>query len=398
MQHLLSERIKNMAVSATLEMAAKSRELKAQGIDVIALSLGEPDFGTPDYINESAKKAIDEGYSKYTPVPGYADLQKAIANKFKRDNGLDYAPNQIVVSTGAKQTLANLFMCLVNPGDEVIMPIPYWVSYEAQIELAGGKVIAVPTKIENDFKMTPAQLEAVLNDKTKAFCFSSPCNPSGSVYTQEELEALAVVFEKYPDVVIISDEIYELINFTGKHASIGTIPSLKDRTVTVNGLSKGFAMTGWRLGYMGAPLAIADACSKMQGQFTSGTCSITQRAAITALGDNIEPSIAMCEAFLKRRDLVFGLLNEIEGLQVNVPQGAFYFFPNASSFIGKSYNGSTINNIDDLAMYILNEGAVAVVSGSAFGDNECFRLSYATSEDVLKEALSRIKECLAKLS
>lgn len=398
MQNLLSERIKNMAVSATLAMAAKSRELQAKGIDVIPLSLGEPDFGTPDFIREAAKKAIDDGYSKYTPVPGYPELRNAICNKFKRDNNLDYTPDQIVVSTGAKQTLANLAMCLINPGDEVIMPIPYWVSYEAQIELAGGIVVGVPTTIENDFKMTPDQLRAVINNKTKAFIFSSPCNPSGSVYTKEELDGLAEVFAEYPDVIIIADEIYELINFTGKHASIGTIPSLKDRTVTVNGLSKGFAMTGWRLGYMGAPLAIAKACSKMQGQFTSGTCAVTQRAAIEALGDNLEPSLKMKQAFLERRNMVYDLLNDIDGLQVNMPQGAFYFFPNAKSFIGKSYEGGKINSIDDLAMYILNVGHVAVVTGSAFGDNECFRLSYATSEDKLKEALRRIKECLSNLS
>lgn len=399
MQHLLSNRILNMEESATLAMAAKSRELKATGIDVIALSLGEPDFDTPAHIREAAKKAIDEHYSHYTPVPGYADLREAISNKFKRDNNLDYSPNQIVASTGAKQTLANLMMCLVNEGDEVILPIPYWVSYQAQIELAGGKVVAVPTSIDSDFKMTAQQLEAAITDKTKAFLFSSPCNPSGSVYTMDELEALAKVFEKHPNIVIISDEIYEHINFTGSHASIGTIPSLKDRTVTVNGLSKGFAMTGWRLGYMGAPLAIAKACSKMQGQFTSATCSITQRAAIVALGDDVSTSMAFKAEFEKRRAFVYDLLKDIDGLKVNMPQGAFYFFPDASSFIGKTTpDGQKINNIDELSMYILNKGHVAVVTGSAFGNPNCLRLSYATSQDVLKEALSRIKNCLQQLS
>jgi len=388
-----------MEESATLAMAAKSRELKATGIDVIALSLGEPDFDTPAHIREAAKKAIDEHYSHYTPVPGYADLREAISNKFKRDNNLDYSPNQIVASTGAKQTLANLMMCLVNEGDEVILPIPYWVSYQAQIELAGGKVVAVPTSIDSDFKMTAQQLEAAITDKTKAFLFSSPCNPSGSVYTMDELEALAKVFEKHPNIVIISDEIYEHINFTGSHASIGTIPSLKDRTVTVNGLSKGFAMTGWRLGYMGAPLAIAKACSKMQGQFTSATCSITQRAAIVALGDDVSTSMAFKAEFEKRRAFVYDLLKDIDGLKVNMPQGAFYFFPDASSFIGKTTpDGQKINNIDELSMYILNKGHVAVVTGSAFGNPNCLRLSYATSQDVLKEALSRIKNCLQQLS
>ncbi len=398
-ENLLSNRVKAMEASATLAMAAKSRELKAKGIDVIALSLGEPDFDTPEHIKQAAKEAIDANYSHYTPVPGYLDLREAISNKFKRDNNLDYSPEQIVTSTGAKQTLANLMMCLLNEGDEAIMPVPYWVSYAAQIKLAGGKVIEISTNIDTDFKCTAEQLEAVITDRSKIFLFSSPCNPSGSVYTKEELEALVGVLKKYPKITIISDEIYEHINFTDKHASIGCFEAVKDRVVTVNGLSKGFAMTGWRLGYMGAPLWLAKACGKIQGQFTSATCSITQRAAIAALGDYLEPTYKMKDEFAKRKKLVHGKLNEIEGLKVNDPQGAFYFFPDASSFIGKSTPaGEVINDMDELCMHILNEGHVAVVTGSAFGIKECFRISYAMSEEVLTEAMRRLKACLEALS
>jgi len=397
-QPLLSDRIQNMKESATLKMAALGRELKAQGADIISLSLGEPDFDTPQHVKEAAKKAIDENYSHYTPVPGYMDLREAISHKFKRDNNLDYTPDQIVTSTGAKQTLVNLMLCLINPGDEAILPAPYWVSYEAQILLAGGGVIGLPTSIETDFKATPEQLEAAITDKTRVFLFSSPCNPSGSVYTQDELEGLAEVLAKHEKITIIADEIYEHINFTNKHASIGTIESIKDRVVTVNGLSKGFAMTGWRLGYMGAPLWIAKACNKMQGQFTSATCSITQRAAIAALGDNLAPTYEMKASFLKRRALILEKLREIEGLEVNDPQGAFYVFPSAKSFVGKTTpDGKVLNSVDDLCMHILNTVYVSVVPGSAFGNENCFRISYASSEENLIEACSRMKTCMEAL-
>ncbi len=397
-QNLLSDRIQNMKESATLKMAALGRELKAKGANIISLSLGEPDFDTPQHVKDAAKKAIDDNYSHYTPVPGYMDLQEAICHKFKRDNNLDYTPAQIVTSTGAKQTLVNLMLCLINPGDEAILPAPYWVSYEAQILLAGGSVVGLPTSIETDFKATPEQLEAAITDKTRVFLFSSPCNPSGSVYTKAELEGLAEVLAKHEKITIVADEIYEHINFTDQHASIGTIESVKDRVVTVNGLSKGFAMTGWRLGYMGAPLWIAKACSKMQGQFTSATCSITQRAAIAALGDNLEPTYAMKESFLKRRALILEKLREIEGLEVNEPQGAFYVFPSAKSFVGKTTpDGQTLNSVDDLCMHILNTAHVSVVPGSAFGNENCFRISYASSEENLIEACSRMKACLGAL-
>jgi len=394
----ISDRINNLQESATIKMAQLSRELSNKGVDVISLSLGEPDFGTPEHIGNAAKRGIDEGYTKYMPVPGYMDLREAISAKFKRDNGLDYAPTQIVVSTGAKQTLANLMLSLVNPGDEVILPIPYWVSYSAQVNLAEGVVKEVPSSIENDFKITPEALEAAIGPKTKAFIFSSPCNPSGSVYTKEELEGLANVLAKHPQVYIIADEIYEWINFTGKHASIGQFQNVKDQVITVNGVSKGFAMTGWRLGYMGAPPHVAKACSKIQGQFTSGTSSVTQRAVIEALTGDMAPTHKMKEAFLKRKQLVRELLLDIPGLNVNDPQGAFYFFPEVSSYFGKSFNGKVIENVNDLCMYILNEGHVSVVPGSAFGAPDCLRLAYATSEEVLTEALKRIKAALLKLA
>ncbi len=394
----LSDRIKNLAESATIKMAELSRELKAQGIDVISLSLGEPDFATPDHIREAAKQAIDDGYNSYTPVPGYLELREAISNKFKRDNGLDYAPSQIVASTGAKQSIANLILAMVNPGEEVILPSPYWVSYEAQILLAEGKVVSVDATLENDFKITPEQLEAAITDKTKIFLFSSPCNPTGAVYTEDELRGLADVIAKHEGIYVVADEIYEHINFTDAHASMGTFENMKDRVITVNGLSKGFAMTGWRLGYIGAPSWIAKACSKMQGQFTSGTCCITQRAAITALTGDLEPTYKMRDAFLKRRELILGLLNDMPGIKTNVPQGAFYVFPDASALIGKSNGETTINNIDDFCMYLVNDAHVSVVPGSAFGNDNCFRISYAASEETLTEAMRRIKASIVKLS
>jgi len=393
----LSDKISNMQESATIAMSVKSREMRNKGFDVINLSLGEPDYGTPDHIRDAAKKAIDEGYSKYTPVPGFLELREAISNKFKRDNNLDYSPAQIVTSTGAKQTLANLVFCLVNPGDEVILPAPYWVSYAGQVGLVGGKVVEIRADIENDFKVTPSQLEAAITNKTKAFIFSSPCNPTGSVYSKAELEALAEVFVKHPQITIISDEIYEFINYTGAHCSIGSIESLKGRVVTVNGLSKGYAMTGWRLGYMGAPIEIAKACTKMQGQFTSGTCAVTQRAAITALNDDHAPTHAMRDGFLKRRNMVADLLRDIPGLKINMPEGAFYFFPDVSSFYGKSNGEVHIKNNSDLAMYLLEDGHIATVTGSAFGNDNCIRLSYAASEESLIEAMKRMKASLAKL-
>ncbi len=395
---VLSNRIINLAESATLKMAALARQLKQQGKDVINLSIGEPDFGTPEHIKEAAIQAIKEGHSHYTPVPGYLDLRQAIVQKLKRDNNLDYTPNQIIVSTGAKQSLANVILSTVNPGEEVIMPIPYWVSYAAQVELAEGVLIEVPTSLENKFKITPEDLEAAITSKTKLFVFSSPCNPTGSLYTKEELRALAEVFARHEQVYIISDEIYEHITFEGKHESIAQFDFIKDRVVVVNGLSKGFAMTGWRLGYIAAPLEIAKACDKMQGQFTSGTCAITQRAAIAALTGTLEPTYAMREQFKQRRKLVLDLLNDIQGVQTYTPNGAFYVFPDVSYYLGKSDGNTTIKNVDDLCIYLLNDCHVSVVTGAAFGNDQCIRLSYAASSEQLIEALRRIKESLAKLS
>lgn len=394
---VLSNRIINMEESATLKMAALARQLKQQGKDVINLSIGEPDFGTPEHIKEAAIQAVKDGYSHYTPVPGYLDLREAVVEKLKRDNQLEYSPNQIVVSTGAKQSLANVILSTVNPGDEVIMPIPYWVSYAAQVELAEGVLIEVPTFIENKFKITPEALEEAITPKTKLFVFSSPCNPTGSLYTKEELKELADVFARHQQVYIISDEIYEHITFEGKHESIAQFDSVKDRVVIVNGLSKGFAMTGWRLGYIAAPLEIAKACNKMQGQFTSGTCAITQRAAIAALTGTLEPTYAMREQFKKRRKLVLDLLKEIPGIQTYTPNGAFYVFPDVSDYLGKSDGETTIKTVDDLCMYILNDCYVSVVTGAAFGNDRCIRLSYAASQEQLIEALRRIKASLAKL-
>jgi len=394
----LAQRVLNMAESATIAMSAKSRAMKQQGIDVINLSLGEPDFKTPEHVQKAAKQAIDDAFFYYTPVPGFLSLQEAISEKFKRDNNLDYKPAQIVTSTGAKQTLVNLMMALINPGDEVIIPAPFWVSYAGQVELMEGKVVAVSAGIETNFKITAEQLEAAITPKSKAFVFSSPCNPTGSVYSKTELAALAEVFARHPQITIIADEIYELINYTGKHCSIGEFDSLKDRVVTVNGVSKGFAMTGWRLGYMGAPLEIAKACVKIQGQYTSGTNAITQQATIAALKGDYAPSYAMREAFLNRRNIVGKLLNEIDGLKANVPDGAFYFFPDVSSFYGKGDGTQIINNNNDLSIYLLEKAHVATVSGAAFGNNNCIRLSYASAEPTLIEAVSRIKNALSKLS
>jgi aspartate aminotransferase len=391
----LSDRINNLAVSQTLAMAALARELKAQGKDIISLSLGEPDFNTPEFIKEAAKKAIDENYSTYTPVEGYLDLKEAICRKFKRDNNLDYKPSQIVVSTGAKQSLYNIAQVMLNEGDEVILPAPYWVSYYEIIKLSGGVPVEVPTSIENDFKITPEQLEAVITPKTKMIWYSSPCNPSGSVYSREELEALSKVILKHENIYVVSDEIYEHINFSGTFCSIGSIPGMLDRTITVNGVAKAFAMTGWRIGYIGAPEFIAKACTKIQGQVTSGANSIAQRATIAAVDADPKVLNYMVEAFHKRRDLVVGLIKEIPGLKINIPEGAFYVFPDVSSFFGKTLRGQFIKNATDFSMYLLAEANVATVTGDAFGNPNCIRFSYATSEELLIEALRRIKEALA---
>mgnify|MGYP003676101973 CR=1 FL=1 len=394
MNNHLSDRINNMATSATLAMAAKARELRGQGKDIIGLSLGEPDFNIPDFIKDAAKKAIDENYSSYSPVDGYADLKQAISNKFKRDNNLEYGLNQIVVSTGAKQSLANIAMIMLNKGDEVILPAPYWVSYSDIVKLAEGVPVEVSTSIDTDFKMTPEQLEAAITPKTKMMWFSSPCNPSGSVYSEEELKGLAEVLKKHPNIYVVSDEIYEHINFRGGHVSIAGIEGMYDRTITVNGVSKAFAMTGWRIGYIGAPEWIAKACTKFQGQNTSGANAIAQRATITALEAPVSKIQFMIDEFHKRRDLVLGLLGEIEGFNLNVPEGAFYVFPDISSFFGKTLNGTKINDASDFALYLLENANVATVTGAAFGNPNCIRISYAASEDELKEAISRIKALL----
>ncbi len=392
---ILSDRINNLSTSQTLAMAALARELKAQGKDIISLSLGEPDFNTPDFIKEAAKKAIDENYSTYTPVDGYVELKEAICRKFKRDNNLDYKPANIVVSTGAKQSLYNIAQVMLNDGDEVILPAPYWVSYYEIIKLSGGVPVEVPTSVETDFKMTAEQLEKAITPKTKMMWFSSPCNPSGSVYNREELTAIGKVLEKYPNIYIVSDEIYEHINFSGTFCSIGSIPGLFERTITVNGVAKAFAMTGWRIGYIGAPEFIAKACTKMQGQVTSGANSIAQRATITAVDADPKVLNEMVTAFQKRRDLVVELARAIPGLKINSPEGAFYLFPDVSSYFGKTLRGKLINNADDLSMYLLSEANVATVTGDAFGNPNCIRISYATSEELLTEAFKRIKQALA---
>ncbi|MGJ8659550.1 pyridoxal phosphate-dependent aminotransferase [Cellulophaga fucicola] len=394
MSNHLSNRITNMSTSATLAMAAKARELRNSGKDIIGLSLGEPDFNIPDFIKDAAKQAIDDNYSSYSPVDGYADLKQSIANKFKRDNNLTYGLNQIVVSTGAKQSLANIAMCMLNKGDEVILPAPYWVSYSDIVKLAEGTPVEVPTSIDTDFKMTPAQLEAAITPNTKMMWFSSPCNPSGSVYSKEELEGLAEVLKKHPNIYVVSDEIYEHINFRGGHVSIAGIDGMYDRTITVNGVSKAFAMTGWRIGYIGAPESIAKACTKFQGQNTSGANAIAQRATIAALDAPVSKIQFMIDEFHKRRDLILELLGEIEGFKLNVPEGAFYVFPDISDFFGKTLNGTTINTASDFSMYLLENANVATVTGEAFGNPNCIRISYAAAEKELREAVSRIKAVL----
>ncbi len=393
----LSERLLSMEESATIAMSRKSRELKAQGKDIISLSLGEPDFFTPQFIKDAALEAMNNNFTMYTPVPGYEDLRESIALKFKRDNNLVYTKDQIVVSTGAKQSIANVVLSLINPGDEVIIPAPYWVSYLEIVKVAEGIPVIVHAGIENDFKITGAQLEAAITPKTKLMLFSTPCNPTGSVYSKDELKDLANVLQKYPSLIALSDEIYEHINFEGKHESLAQFPEIYDQVVTVNGVSKAWAMTGWRLGYIAAHKDIAAACDKVQGQFTSATCSITQKAAIAAM--NADPKVLdeMIGAFKSRRKLVLDALSEIPGLVSNKPGGAFYVFPNVSSFFGKSFNGRKISNSDELCMYLLEEGLVALVGGDAFGDPNCMRISYAASEKTLTEAMKRIKNALLNL-
>ena len=394
----LSERINRLAESATLAMARMSRELKAEGKDVIALSLGEPDFNTPEFIKNAAKEAITNNFSHYTPVPGLDDLRISIANKFKRDNNLDFTKDEIVVSTGAKQSLANICLSLLDPGDEVLLPCPYWVSYAEIIKLAEGTPIEISSSVKDNFKVSAKQIENAITEKTKMFMFSSPCNPSGSVYTENELSEIAKVFEKYPQVFIVSDEIYEHINFTNQHFSIGSIDSLKDRVITVNGVSKGFAMTGWRVGFIGAPLWIAKACNKIQGQVTSATCAIAQKATEEAMkADPKEVTNEMKNSFFKRRDLLLEKLNGIKGVKCNIPDGAFYIFPDISYFFGKTDGKNVINDANDLCMFLLNTCYVALVSGAPFGNPECVRISYAASEENLLEAVKRIKSQLEKL-
>lgn len=396
---ILSDKINNLSESATIKMAKLGRELTAKGVNIISLSFGEPDFPTPDHIKEAAKKAMDDNYTYYSPVPGYPDLRKAIVDKLKTENNLEYDISQIVVSTGAKQSLANAIMCLVNPGDEVIIPTPYWVSYSEMVKIADGTSVFIDTTIESDFKITAEELEAAITPKTKLFMFSSPCNPTGSLYSKAELESLANVFEKYPHIYILSDEIYEHINFAAQHESIAQFDTIKDRVIVVNGFSKAYAMTGWRVGYLAANSTIAAATDKLQGQITSGTCSIAQRAALAAYEGGLESVLIMRDAFLKRRNIVYDLLKEIPGVKTNLPEGAFYFFPDISSFFGKkSEGGEVIKDSADMALYLLNVGHVATVGGDSFGNNDCIRFSYAASEDSLREALKRIREALAKLN
>jgi aspartate aminotransferase len=393
----LSHRVEKLAESETLAMARLGNELKEKGVNVINMSLGEPDFATPDFVKLAAKEAIEKNFSYYTPVPGYKDLQEAISHKFKRDNNLNYKPSQIVTSTGAKQSIINLVMAVVNPGDEVILPAPYWVSYSEMIQLNEGKVVALETDYQSDFKITPAQLEKAITSKTKLFLFSNPCNPTGTMYNEQELRALGEIFKKNPHVLICSDEIYEYITFEGKMFSIGSIPELQERTITVNGMSKGFAMTGWRLGYLGAPQAIASACVKIQGQFTSGPSSISQKAALAAVKADPSVTKSMQEAFHKRRDLLISLMKEIPNIKVNNPGGAFYLFPEVSHYFGKKHGEVVIKDAKDLCMYLLNVGHVAMTPGGAFGAPNYIRLSYATSEDIIREAVSRIKRALSEL-
>lgn len=400
MNSILSDRIINMEESATLAMAKKARELKSQGIDIISLSLGEPDFKTPKHIQEAAKAAIDEGkYFSYPPVAGYQDLREAIAKKLREENGIEKAKAEnIVVSTGAKHSIANVFMCTINEGDEVVIFSPYWVSYAEIIKLAGGIPVLIEGTLENNFKATAAQLEAAITPKTKSVIYSSPCNPTGSVFSKEELEAIAAVVLKHENLMVIADEIYELINFVGKNYSIASFPGMFERTITVNGFSKGYAMTGWRVGYICAPLEIAKACEKMQGQFTSGGTGIAQRAALAGITGDQGPSKEMAEAYFRRRELVMGLLKEIPGIKTHVPEGAFYFFPDVTSFFGKSANGHTVNDADDLCLYLLDVAHVSLVTGGAFGAPSCIRLSYAASDEELVEALKRMKKALGELA
>lgn len=394
----LSDRLNRLAPSATLAMSQKSSEMKAQGIDVINMSVGEPDFNTPEHIKDAAKKAIDENFSRYSPVPGYMDLREAISAKLKRENGLDYGVNEILVSNGAKQSVCNTIMALVNDGDEVIIPAPYWVSYPQMAKLAGGEPVIVEAGFEQDFKMTPEQLEAAITPKTKLLILCSPSNPTGSVYNEEELRGLADVIKRHEDLYVLADEIYEHINYIGKHHSIAQIEGMKERTIVVNGVSKAYAMTGWRIGYIAAPEWIVKGCNKLQGQYTSGPCSVSQKAAVEAYMASQDCVEEMRKAFERRRDLIVSLAKDIPGLEVNVPQGAFYLFPKCSSFFGKTDGTHVINNSTDFALYLLEIGHVATVAGDAFGDPECFRMSYATSDDTIREAMSRIKSAVARLA
>lgn len=390
----LSDRVNNMTLSATLAMAAKARELKAQGKDIISLSLGEPDFAVPDFVKKAAIEAIEQGYNKYSPVDGYLELKEAICEKFKKDNGLTYTPSQVIVSTGAKQCLSNVALVMINPGDEVILPTPYWVSYSDITKIAGGVPVELPTSLETNFKITPEQLEAAITPRTKMIWLSTPGNPSGTIYSKEDLEGLAAVLRKHPNIFFLADEIYEHINYIGKHTSMASIEGMYERTITVNGLSKAFAMPGWRMGYMGAPEWIVKACSKMQGQITSGANTIAQRASIAALRAPLSQIQYMLDAYRKRRDLVYELLTQIEGFKTNLPEGAFYFFPDISYYFGKTLRGKKIQTASDLSLYLLEEAHVATVTGEAFGNKNCIRLSYATSEQDLREALRRIKEAV----
>lgn len=390
----LSERLQKLKPSATIAMTQKARDLRSQGLDIISLSIGEPDFHTPDFIKDAAKKALDENWTAYPPISGYPELKEAIIKKFKRDNGIDYTASQIVVSTGAKQSIYNVIQSLVSDGDEVLIPTPYWVSYSDIVELSGGKPVFIPATIENDFKVTAAQIEEHITPKTKALIYSSPCNPSGSVYTEQELKAIATVMAKYPEVIIISDEIYEHITYGDKMVSIASFPEVYEQTVTINGLAKGFAMTGWRIGFIGAPEKLAKACETLQGQVTSGANSIAQRAAITALEADPSAVHYMVDSFAERRNLMIQWANEINGFRVNEPKGAFYIFPDVSELFGQTFQGVTIESADDLAMFLLEKALVAVVSGTAFGSPNCIRISYAASTEQLKEAMHRIKEAL----
>ena len=394
----LSDRLNRLAPSATLAMSQKSGEMKAQGIDVINMSVGEPDFNTPDHIKEAAKKAIDENYSRYSPVPGYIELRKAIVEKLKKENGLEYSTNEILVSNGAKQSVCNTVMALVNDGEEVIIPAPYWVSYPQMVKLAGGKPVIVEAGFEQNFKMTPEQLEAAITPKTRMLILCSPSNPTGSVYSEEELRGLAEVIKRHEGLYVLADEIYEHINYVGKHSSIAHIDGMRERTIIVNGVSKAYAMTGWRIGFIAAPEWIVKGCNKLQGQYTSGPCSVSQKAAEAAYTTSQECVETMRKAFERRRDLIVELAKDIPGLEVNKPEGAFYLFPKCSSFFGKSYNGKKIENSTDLAMFLLEVGHVATVGGDAFGDPYCFRMSYATSDDNIRKAMKRIKDTLALLA